>query len=131
MDKQLEHSPKLKMARLEIEEVLNKYDIGAAVMLHEPGFTEMILKVDPSYSCAYLDGKNFKVRAPLIDPTDETKHKKIIAETVNFLANMRVRLGQYTMAFTQAEMMVRQEFNIQPPAQKKPPPGINNNHKKN
>lgn len=117
--KEPDYDPKIKMARKEIEAVLEKYDCGGAVMLHRPGFTEMVLKVETSYSCVYMDGRTFKIRPPLIDPNDDTKHKAIIAETVNFLANMRVRVGHMAMAFTQAEMMVRHEFNVQPPAQKK------------
>lgn len=111
------------MAKMEIEEILKKYDIAAAVMLHAPGFTEMILKIETGYSCGYMENNKFKIRPPLVDPNDDTKHKAIIAETVNMLANMRIRLGQFTIAFTQAEMMVRSEFNIAPPPDKKTPPG--------
>lgn len=120
------------MAKMEIEEILKKYDICAAVMLHAPGFTEMTMKVEASYSCSYMQGNTFKIRPPLIDPNDDTKAKAIIAETVNMLANMRIRLGQFAMAFTQAEIAVRHEFNIAPPPEKRPPPGgIFNNHKPN
>lgn len=46
---------RLKLARVEIEAVLRKHDLGGAVVLHTPGMTEFFYDIQPSYSCAWID----------------------------------------------------------------------------
>jgi hypothetical protein len=47
---QLDYSPELKQAMVEIKAVLKKYDIAAHVLLHEPGFSEYLNAIEPSWS---------------------------------------------------------------------------------
>lgn len=46
---------RLKIARSEIEGILQKHDLGAVVVLHTPGMTEFFYDVTPSYSCVWID----------------------------------------------------------------------------
>jgi hypothetical protein len=46
---------KLKVARLEIEAVLKKHDLGGLVVLHTPGMSEFFYEVNPSWSCLTID----------------------------------------------------------------------------
>lgn len=51
----MQYSPKLKIAMDEIKQVLKKHDIAGFVVLHTPGFTEYLNRVDPSYSSTFMD----------------------------------------------------------------------------
>ena len=44
----------LKVAAEEIKEVLIKHNLAAAVSLHTPGYGEYFVRLNPSYSCAYM-----------------------------------------------------------------------------
>lgn len=46
---------RLKVARVEIEAILRKHDLGGVVVLHTPGMTEFFYDIRPSYSCAWID----------------------------------------------------------------------------
>lgn len=66
----MQYSPKLKNAMEEIKLIIDKYDIAACVVLHTPGFSEFLNKIDPSYSCAKIkllpdgtEGVHFKANA--------------------------------------------------------------------
>jgi hypothetical protein len=47
--------PRLKIARAEIEAVLQKHDLAGAVVLHTPGMAEFFYRITPSYSCVWID----------------------------------------------------------------------------
>lgn len=51
----MKYSPKLKAATEEIKDILKKYDIAGIVFLHDIGFGEYLVKINPTYSCAYVD----------------------------------------------------------------------------
>lgn len=114
-----EFSPKLKMAAAEIKDVLAKYDIGAIVVLHEPAHTEFFMKVDPSYSAAYLENQQLKLR-PVITGADGAIPEKVV-QTVNLLNNLQMLSGRITMALAQAIMYARSFYNLpKPPAGAQP-----------
>ena len=51
------YSDKLKEAMAEINGVLIKHDIAGVVVLHEPGFSEFRVRVDPSWSVARFESQ--------------------------------------------------------------------------
>jgi hypothetical protein len=127
-----EHDPKLKMAAMEIAEIMKKYDIAGVAHLHVPGFYEYVINIEPSWSCVKLnETKQLQITPPLVDPTDETVHKKKIADTVNMIANLKGHTGKLLMVLSQADMTVRAHFGMMPKpgGPKTPMPG--NNGKKN
>lgn len=73
----------------EIKEILDKHDIAGIVVLHTPGHGEHMMKVDPSYSCAFVDmtpGKEgVRVRTRLQEDYggDSAKRDKAQQDTVN------------------------------------------------
>lgn len=127
-----EFSPKLKMIAAQIKKILVDNDVAGAVHIYEPGFNEMAIHINPSFSVVGLNETNqLKINPPIDDPTNPEPAKKKIADTVNMLANLRLRSGQLSLTFTQAEMTVRGHFGIKSP---KPPPRpniVNPNIRKN
>lgn len=116
------HSQKLMTVSAAIKQLLIDNDIAGVVVLHDKapsddtvGYIENLVHVSPSYSCAYMDGTKFKIKPPLVDPENPKQEKKIIAETVNMLANLRYKTLQISQALTMAEQATRQQFNIKQP----------------
>lgn len=111
-----ERNPKLEMAALEITEILKKHDIAGVVQLYIPGFNKYAINIDPTFSLVSLNETGqLNIRKPIIDAADEGKHPAQAVETVKMLVNLRIYLGQMTMAITKAEIAVREYFGIKPP----------------
>ncbi len=82
----MQYSPKLKKAMEEIRDVLNKHDIGAYVVLHTPGHSEYLLKIDPTYSCARFDGDHVRIKALRKDFPNKQAWEEKVAGTSNMLS---------------------------------------------
>lgn len=89
------YNPKLKIAIKEIEAILSKHDLGGFIVLHYPGHSEYVLKIDPSYSCAKFDGDLLRVKAKKEDYNGiaELRDQKI-KDTSNMLTHI-VETGQH------------------------------------
>lgn len=61
----MQFSPKLKNAMKDIENILKRYDIAGVVVLHTPGHSEHLLRINPTYSCAKIDGDRVTLKAKL------------------------------------------------------------------
>ncbi len=81
----MQYSPKLKKAAEEIKSVLKKYDIAASVVLHTPGFSEFVLEITPSYSCATLNHDHVRFKAKKEDFNDELRRHQVIENTANMM----------------------------------------------
>ena len=84
----MKYSPKLKKAMTEINEILVKHDIAGIVVLHTPGNSEYLLRIDPSYSCAKVSEGRLRIRAKKEDFKGTPKEKelsrnKMLADTSN------------------------------------------------
>jgi hypothetical protein len=113
----VESDPGLKMAHLEIEAILKKYEIVGIAVLHKPGFNENIVVIDAPFSCVQLNAvRQLQIVPPLEDPNDPKVAKAKIASTVNLLFNLKNQAMQLAMILNQAEQTVRKHFNLQPPA---------------
>jgi hypothetical protein len=51
----MQYSPKLKKAMEDIKNILKQYDIAGTVVIHEPGFSEYLMQMTPSYSCVSIE----------------------------------------------------------------------------
>lgn len=87
----MQYSPKLKRAMEEMKMLMLKYDIGGFCVLHTPGHSEYLLRIDPSYSCAKFEGDNVRIRAKLKDFNGD---KKAWEEKVASTSNMLSLLGE-------------------------------------
>lgn len=95
----MKYSPKLKIATEEIKQILQKHDIAASVVLHTPGFSEYLLHITPSYSCAWLENGGIRVRAKKEDYNgDEAMRNKRLTDTVNMIRLLSDTTGQNALA---------------------------------
>lgn len=62
---------------------MQEYDVSGVVVLHTPEATGSAIKIDPSWSCAKMNGDVIKIRAKLEDfKGDEFARKKKLDDTV-------------------------------------------------
>jgi len=81
----MQYSPKLKIAMQEIKKILLKHDIAGVIILHTPGHTEYLNKIDPSYSAIKVNGDEISVRLKLQDFDGDKKKQKEAAENTSNL----------------------------------------------
>lgn len=82
----MQYSPKLKIAMEEIKAILAKHDIGAMVVLHTPGHSEFLNKLNPSYSCIIQTGDHIRFKSKLADyDGDKQKWQKVTTDSLNLL----------------------------------------------
>lgn len=82
----MQYSPKLKTAMEEIKAILAKHDIGAMVILHTPGHSEFLNKLNPSYSCIIQTGDQIRFRSKLADyDGDKQAWEKKTTDSLNLL----------------------------------------------
>lgn len=82
----MQYSPKLKKAMQEIKDILSKHDIAGLVVIHEPGHSEFLNKLDPTWSACRINGDRIRVKAKLEDFAGNVKARnKAIADTSNML----------------------------------------------
>lgn len=76
----------LNKAMAEIEQILDKYDIAGMVVVHTPGSSQSLAKINPSYSCARNDGNKVLVRAKIEDFRGDSKaREKKLLDTCDML----------------------------------------------
>jgi hypothetical protein len=95
----MQYSPKLKNAMAQIKAILEAHDIAGSIVLHEPGFGEHLLRIDPSWSCAKFNPvhKELKFQAQVSDFKNAAEAKKKIESTLNMFKIMADLNGQMTL----------------------------------
>lgn len=84
----MQYSPKLKKAMVAIKAILKEYDIAGLVVIHTPGHSEYLVRIDPSYSCAKFESDSMvRIRAKLADFNgDKDAWTKKVTDTSNMLS---------------------------------------------
>lgn len=80
----MNYSPKLKKVVKEIEEILKREDVAGLVVVHTPGFSEYMIKLDPGYSCCKIEGNRIKIRAKE-EELGKAKRDQMLSDTANML----------------------------------------------
>jgi len=113
----MQYDPKLKKAMQEIKTILDNYDIAGAVVLHSPGHGEHLIKINPSYSCAFFDhapgAEGIRVRARLADYNgDAKKLHQAQEDTVNMFDIMSHLVGKHALYTIDIMKMLEKHFKI-------------------
>jgi hypothetical protein len=111
----MQYSPKLKKAMEEINQILDKHDIGAFVLLSDgEGFSEFRNKIDPSWSCMFnhqlpdgSQGVRFKAKGK------DEKTKKMVSASVNMLSHFVDQLSLHAAFYTQLQGMLKDKVDIE------------------
>lgn len=82
----MQYSPKLKRAIQEIKDILSREDIAGVIILHEPGFSEFLVKLNPTYYCARIMDGQLKVKSKKNDFRENpAMRERIVSNTANML----------------------------------------------
>lgn len=101
---------RLKIARLEIEAVLQKHDLAGVVVLHTPGMAEFFYNIRPSYSVCWVDEAAGALRIKSVAAGDhdgnagQQLHDQ--AATANMTASLAGELGCAAMMFLNVDEVV-------------------------
>lgn len=106
-------SPKLKRVMEEIKTILNENDIAGLVVLHEPGYSEYLLKINPSYSCVKF-GANGELRVKNTDMGYSEEKKKELAEnTCNMLTLLSDTTGPLALGLIELAEKVENAIDVE------------------
>jgi hypothetical protein len=109
----MQNSPKLKTAVEEIRAILKKHDVAAVVVLHTPGFSEYIFKIDPSYSCAKVTNNRLEVKLKLEHYNNDRKLRDQFAkDTLNMINHLTEVTGMMTMQLVNASKVIEEHIGI-------------------
>lgn len=85
----MQYSPKLKKAMEEIKAIMDKHDIGGWVIIHTPGHSEFLNKLNPSYSCIQINGNHVRFKSKLADyGGDKKAWLKKTTDSLNLLQSI-------------------------------------------
>lgn len=91
----------------EIAAVVEKYDVGALVVLHLPGHSEWMTKLNPSYSCARFTDGGIRIRAKAEDFGGDTKQRdQKLTDTANMLMHLSTIGGEQALIIGQVSKAV-------------------------
>lgn len=95
------YSPKLKEVMARITAILDAEDIAGYVVLHEPGFSEYRLQVEPSWSVLRLIGdEGIRLRSKLEDYGGDRERQHLEMEaTTNLLRHLADLLPEHAEVF--------------------------------
>lgn len=117
----MKYSPKLKNAMQQIKNIMDANDIGGIVILHTPGYSEFLNKINPKYSCLFyekvphpdsgemVEGMRFRAKEEEIGK--EARDKKI-SDTANMLVHLNDISGQIVLQNMQAQELFETKFKI-------------------
>lgn len=96
------YSKKLKKVMQQIHKILIKNDVAGVVALHTPGYSEFIIRINPSYSCAILQENSIRFKAKAEDFGGDTKARnKAINDTSNMMALLGETIGKNALIIRQ------------------------------
>lgn len=104
----MQYSPKLKRVMQEIKDILSREDIAGVVVLHEPGHSEVLAKLDPTYSCVRANGDQIRVKAKLKEDFNGNKEAwtKKVSDSANMLHMLSVSAGNVALPIMEISDMV-------------------------
>lgn len=89
----MKYSPKLKKVIGEIEKIIRDNDLAGYVCLVQPGHSEYIHVLDPSFSCAKINGDSVRINTKSLNISPQRK-KEILKNTANMLVLMSTTVMQ-------------------------------------
>lgn len=109
----MQYSPKLKRVMQEIKDILSREDIAGIIMIHEPGFSEYLLKLDPTYSCAKITLEGIRLKAKKEDhKLNPDQQKKLVEDTFNMIHCFNAISCRVVPPLMDTEDLLKAKFKI-------------------
>lgn len=97
---------------MDIKKLIEDADVGATVVLHTPGYAEYFIKIDPSYSCAKVDGDQIRIVAKAADFKNQEDQARKIADTANMFSLLATGSFQYASTCKQSLDMIKKHVQV-------------------
>lgn len=106
----MQYSPKLKKAIAEIKEIVDKYDVAAFVLLHEPsGFAEFLNKADPSWSAIKPLQNGIRVRLKQAE-VGKQKAREMADATYNMVVHFDDMLSMHAKLYAHMKKVLKEQW---------------------
>jgi hypothetical protein len=110
----MQYSPKLKKVMAQIKKILVENDVAGIVVIHSPGFSEFLVQIDTSYSCAKFEGDQLRVRAKLSDyGGDKAKWAQMTSDTCNMIHHLAIVPTNVGQSLQRLEHSLKQKIDIE------------------
>jgi hypothetical protein len=110
----MQYSPKLKTAMQEIKDILSKHDIAGVVVIHTPGHTEYLNKLNPTYSCVKVNGDELRFKSKLADYNgDKAAWKKKTTDSVDMMHGISTTLGNLAVPLMMMSNKLDQQLDVE------------------
>lgn len=106
------YSSKLKEAMAEIKAILTKHDIAGHVLLQEPGFSEYLMAIEPSWSVLRVVNNGIRIRSKLQDDFDGDRAAKLAADqaSANLVRHFADLLARDAEIFEQIDELLHKTW---------------------
>lgn len=111
---QLNYSPKLRETMAKINTIIAQEDIAGYIVLHENGFSEYLLAIEPSWSIIKVKPPMVRLRSKLQEDFNgdtEAQYKATVA-TVNMLVHMLNNLKMHLEMFIHVYELLPESWQI-------------------
>lgn len=110
-----DYSSKLKEAMARINVILKEGEIAGYIVLHEPGFSEYLLAIEPSWSVLSVIGEEgIRLRSKLEDyGGDKDRQRREIEATTNLLRHLADLLPMHAQVFEALHAKVAEIMHVE------------------
>jgi len=114
IDTQLPYSPRLKEIMAEIKALLQPHDIAAYVILHEPGYSEYLHSISPTWSIIRMEEKGLRLRSNLEEDYagDQQAQKLAHNRTANLVCHFVNILENDANIFKSVKVILDKHWHI-------------------
>jgi len=115
MEACLNYSPHLKEAMARIKAIVQECDIAAHVVLHEPGFSEYLMEIEPSWSVLRIEKYGIGIRSRLQEDFggDATAQLHANESSVNLVRHFADLLARDVTLFERLYDIILEHWDVQ------------------
>ncbi|HCU46186.1 MAG TPA: hypothetical protein DF610_16250 [Sphingobacterium sp.] len=108
----MDYSPKLKRVAQQIKDILSAEDLAGVIIIQEPGYSEYVLKLDPTYSCVKIQDNKIRIKAKLADFNgNRVAFNRKVADTSNMLHLLEKTITPLFMNIIQLSEIIDKDVN--------------------
>jgi hypothetical protein len=108
----MQYSPKLKKVIAEIKAVIEKNDLAGFVCLVEPGNSEYLHVINPSFSAAFFDGREVRIKTKGL-PLSPQEKSKLLSTTSNMLALLSTTVAQNGLSLCEVSQFIDKKIGAE------------------
>lgn len=105
-------SLKLKKVIAEIKAIIETNDLAGFVCLVEPGFSEYLHVINPSFSAAFVEGDGVRIKTEGLNKSSEEK-AKLLETTANMFALLSHAVAKNGVSLLEISDLIDKKFGAE------------------